>query len=70
MKKYQWNSPQLKKKSSLYTVAAFFFMVLSLLLTWLSGTVDATLVLLSMGVAIVLMLLSWKVQSGDKKLKQ
>lgn len=76
MKKYQWNSIELKKKNNKYgwyTLAAMAVALLSMLFmpNFVSDENTPFWIALGfMGLALIFMVITWKAQSDDKKLKR
>ena len=69
MAKYEWNSPILQKRCTIYNWVALIAMILALVGVLLFSTFDFV-GLTCVGVAFVLVILSVLTQSKDKKLKK
>ncbi len=67
MKAYKWNSSILQKKNKTYNTIALSSMIVSLVFAAMLGNFTVAIVFL--GVAFIGMLMSWKLQGQDKKLK-
>ena len=73
MKKYQWVDLELRRKSNLYSIIAFLSFLAAVVCMFLLGEVVPRADVVSfvcMIVAFVFILLSYKMQSDDKKLKE
>ena len=69
---YQWKNKSLQSKNKKYSWSALAFMVLAIISVLALPTVTEYflyITFISMVVAFILMMLSWRVQSDDKKLK-
>ena len=73
MKKYQWVDLELRRKSNLYSIIAFLSFLAAVVCMFLAGEVIPRADVVSfvcMMAAFVFILLSYKMQADDKKLKE
>jgi hypothetical protein len=68
LKKYDWYSTELKKKSRNYDYLTYLFMVITILVLRFGGDYRVANFLF-LALALVMLILSWRVQGEDKRLK-
>jgi hypothetical protein len=68
LKKYDWYSEDLKKKSRNYDYLTYLFMIITILVLRFGGDFRVANFLF-LALALVMLILSWRVQGEDKRLK-
>lgn len=66
---YQWNSANFKKKARLFDISAWISMLLVLVVLFIWSDYLA-LVFLFLGIGMLSLVLSWRIQSKDRALKK
>ena len=70
MKKYQWNSTRLKKKATLFNNLMLLFGAIAIACLYLLPEGMKVYNLIPLTVAMIMLVLSWRLQARDKQLRK
>ena len=70
MKKYQWNSPRIKKKATLLNNLMLLFGAIAIACLYLLPEDMKVYNLIPLTVAMIMLVLSWRLQARDKQLRK